>query len=213
MKKNHRKPTCQQVNLELMQHFDEGSLEHIPEVLHAHLQTCPNCREDFEALNSLERKFNKLSDVDPDELYWVYFLPNLRRKMAETSTIRRAKDPAWAPALAMAVFFIVLAFKSPVPVAPPSWYDVQPYVSLGWGFGSSWNGGYIEMEDESFAEKINSQEFVEYYLGEGSAELFENLSESSQNLTLDLNERLARLKKDKQDAFFEKIKNIPIIKS
>lgn len=213
MKKNHRKLTCQQVNLELMQHFDEESLEHIPEVLHAHLQTCPGCREEFQALTTLRHNLEKVPGDDPGETYWTNFLPELRRKMAETSTFRRAKDPAWAPALAMAAFFIVLAFKSPVSVAPPSWYDVQPYVSLGWGSGSNWNAGHIEMEDESFTEKINSPEFVEYYLGENSVELFKILSDSSRKPPLDLNERIERLEEDKQNAFFEKIKNIPIIKS
>lgn len=213
MRKNDQKLTCQQVNRALMQRFDEGSLESLPEELLAHLQTCPDCREEYEALTSLTHSLVKLPQEDPGETYWINFLPGLRRKMSVTEKPRRAKDPAWAPALALAAFFIILAFKSPVPVAPPSWYDVQSYVSLDLGSSSIWNGGYLEMEDDTFAEKINSSEFVEYYLGEDSAELFENLSDPSRKPLLDLNERLERLGEDKQDALFEKIKNIPIIKS
>jgi hypothetical protein len=213
MKQMNETFSCRQVNDELMRNFDEESLGNLPVGLKAHLETCHQCQQEFAAFSNLEQNLNNLPDVDPGEAFWINFLPKLQRKLGEASTPRQFKDPAWAPALALAAFFIILTFRTPVPIAPPIWFQLQPTATILWDSESIGNGGFTNLEEQALAETVSSTDFVEYFLGEGPADIFEDMTEPPQILPLDLNDRVAALDEKSQDAFFEKLKNLSIIKS
>jgi hypothetical protein len=213
MKQMNDTLSCRQVNDELMQHFDEGELRNLPVRLHAHLEACHQCQQEFTALCDLEKNLSNLPDADPGEAFWINFLPKLQRKLSEAETSRRVKDSAWAPALAMAAFFIVLAVRTPVSLAPPIWFQLQPTATILWDSESIGNGGFTNLEEDALAETVSNTDFVEHFLGEGSADLFEDLNEPPQSLPPDINDRIAALDETRQDAFFEKLKNLPIIES
>jgi len=56
---------CRHVADELIVHFDEGSLQELPEELKAHIETCPNCRQALEDLIRLQNGLAQLTPAEP----------------------------------------------------------------------------------------------------------------------------------------------------
>ena len=118
---NTKTVNCREVRRELLERFDNGTLEMLPQSLLDHLRGCPACQGEKARLKTLSNGLKHLTSSDVGNSYWINVLPGVRRRLAERRTPPK-KDLAWAPAMGLALVLVFALTRQPSNLAPPAWY-------------------------------------------------------------------------------------------
>ena len=120
--------TCEQARENLIEYAD-NTLEHSEAGdVAAHLEQCPACRAELEAIRVLFDALHDSDPADPGDVYWQKFRRQVRDRIRdqEQPAARRghrvavAARAAMAAALLVAVFAGYRFFNSQTPVQPPA---------------------------------------------------------------------------------------------
>jgi hypothetical protein len=107
--------TYQEALLETLAGRDAGDFG---EALEAHLQACPSCRNEFQSASRTLDLVRAIPVPEPDARFWANYLPNVRRKIAESEERRLARWRFWVPVpllgtLAVGALVLVVMFSNP----------------------------------------------------------------------------------------------------
>lgn len=201
---------CRHVADELIVHFDEGSLQELPEELKAHIETCPNCRQALEDLIRLQNGLAELTPAEPNPGYWNNFLPKLRQRFENESSRRRGRDLAWIPAMGIALILALVLLTSPTQIGPPIWYESQI-----WAEGSTvlWDDDLTSEEWDKLIQITGNEDIVSTIVDASELELIEQLSETYPYPSCDLIDQLGEMEEESFNAFLQKLMDYPIIQS
>lgn len=204
---------CRDVSRELILRFDEGSLDDLPGELRVHIEACSKCRRELEELIQLRRGLTGLPWPDPAPSFWTNFLPNLRRRMEQTAPPWRRKDLAWIPSLGLALIFALLLLKSPTRIAPPTWFEIQPFEQPSWAATTYGEDPLTDKEWEQLEKISESQDILDLYLNESETYLIDRLSEPYPYSYYDSIDRLTAMEDEAVSDFLEKLKAQQIIQT
>lgn len=204
---------CEAINAELMRRFDEGALEGLPVQMMSHIESCPKCRKDLEALIRLQRGLDELQTPEPDPDYWNNFLPKLRQRMEKRPFSVRTKDTAWVPALGMAILFAVVLLTSPARITPPTWYVSQSQAELEWNQTGLRDDGLTAQEWKKLSLISDEHKLLSSFVDSTEVHLIEQLSEPSVRAPEDPIDRLAQMGDDDLETFLNRLRACPIIRS
>ena len=99
---NPKKMTCTSISDELIRLFDNGSLERLPDDLQRHIDQCPKCQDTYYELTKLRGTLAAIPEKQPDEAYWINYLPKLRQRMEQVPAKVSGRNLTWVPSLTMA---------------------------------------------------------------------------------------------------------------
>jgi len=72
---------CKNIRVKLVDYY-ENSLPHEERnLVQSHLDICPNCQKELQKISSTFELLKNESSYEPDEAYWVNFVPGVRAKI------------------------------------------------------------------------------------------------------------------------------------
>jgi hypothetical protein len=208
-----KKMTCTTISNKLIRLFDEGSLERLPEELQRHIDDCPNCQDAYYELTKLRGTLAAMPAKEPDEAYWINYLPRLRQRMEQVPAKVTGRSLAWAPSLTMAALFMILLLTSPVQIAPPTWYITQISQTSELNM-FSYSGDYLTATElEELGTIWEDEEYIASQVD--STELYVIKQITAMNIyeTEDPIDYLNQLDDETLEEFFKTLMNKSIIRS
>lgn len=74
---------CKNIREKLTEYLDGGLSPELRKDIETHIGDCVSCRRELESLKKILSSVKEVSVPDPGELFWVNFLPEVRRKISE----------------------------------------------------------------------------------------------------------------------------------
>ncbi|TKJ40099.1 hypothetical protein CEE37_10205 [candidate division LCP-89 bacterium B3_LCP] len=202
MKQNRKDLNCEETSNNLVELFDKGAIGKIPQHLQAHLNECERCSEELRTLELLSDNLASQKEEDPGELFWVNFVPNLRKRLEYTQITKRSKDFTWAPALGLALLLVAVLINSPSEIAPPKWYS-DGIAAQNISVSSAYT--YVET-DELYDDRS-------FTMDEAVTDFIDSLCEPYSDSSSDHIDKLVQFDDESRTEFFKKLKQINIIRS
>jgi hypothetical protein len=210
---NEKKMTCTSINDELMRLFDEGSLDKLPEELQRHIDQCPNCQDTYYELTKLRGTLAAMPEKQPDEAYWVNYLPKLWQRMEQVPAKVSGRNLAWVPSLAMAALFMILLLTSPAQIAPPTWYTAQIPETSELSLFTYSGEALTTTELEELDSVMEDDEYLAAQMDSTGLYVIEQITEMNIYETEDPLDYLDQLDDETLEEFFKNLMNKPIIRS
>lgn len=204
---------CREAQRRLLKRFDEGSLELDKGDLAIHVQDCPDCRLELDRLLKLKLSLERFPDERPEDSYWKNYLLRLRMRMETQPGSRRGRDPAWAPALGLALLLALFILSSPTRIAPPLWFANETSAEMSYSLTPRWEEPLTDQELESIAAAAEQHDILKSYLDQSEIDLIDVFSNHEVYQADDPLEQLSEMDDASVSTILESLKSRPIIRS
>jgi len=202
--------SCTVASTELIELFDQNRLGNLTADLTAHLSTCSKCQREYKELVTLNETFGTEKVLNPGDIFWTNFLPKLRWRMERESGPSRRLDHSLIPSLGLTILMLLVLLKSPIPIAPPSWYSTITQEDATATVSQIWNTQFNQYSiDNSQESSTNWNDYV----SDSDLNIIEELSSPTKYTSNDPVDELLKLSDEQLEELFQKLKEKPIIKS
>jgi hypothetical protein len=196
---------CREIEIQLLQLFDEESLTNLSGELQDHLKACRSCQWELGRLMKLQQELEKIPLPSPDTTFWQNYLPKLHWRMEESQRHQR-KSYTWIPSLAASMVFVMLLLKTPVQIAPPGWVNDVTVSSWHIIASISPSNELSKSETESLQKALQDTSVIKAVLGEESAALAVTMSQPTTYKSDNLIDKLSTLEDDAIVQILEELK-------
>ncbi len=204
---------CPEIHKHLLEAFDEGALDNLPDNVEKHIESCNNCQQNYLELVELDQGLAHIPVEEPSLDYWINFLPRLRQRMERVPAQVKRGDRAWRPALGTALVLTLLLIQSPQRISQPGWYAVDSQSSIENDL-SVYAGDNITDQEFTLLEAAwEDENLIASSLMTEEHDIIELFSTSNHYYSSDNIDDLARMDDDAIEYFLEQLKNRPIISS
>ncbi len=195
--------TCRTIRQQMREEVAVKSSAADDENLQKHLAACPQCQAEWQKLVKLQTDLAQFPQPDPGDLFWVNYLPRLRRRLDLPPARSGQREFAWIPAAAVALLTLFVLLLSPVN-APES----------AWTPEANSTNNYLSKQDYEKLAQIEVQESVlTKVLDESEADFIEELSQDLDQPLQDPMDKLAKMDDSTIDQIMAQLKSQPIIGS
>jgi hypothetical protein len=194
--------TCRQARQTLLERFDGGEFQELPELLDNHLTTCASCRTEGDKLLALSKGLQRLPVSDPGMNFRANLLPSVRLNLEKSRAGKPKRDLTWAPSLGLAVMLAVALVRQPTPISPPSWFQQQATTLE--------TGSLADQDYASLSQALEQRDSLALDLSGNEMNLILNLSESTTSITADPMDRLSALSDEAVEAILKELESAGI---
>ena len=102
------KMRCKDIKFKLIGYFENNLSPEEKKLVQNHLDTCPRCQKEYEEIVSTFEMLKKESPIEPGEIYWTNFVPEVRLKIERKGETGVVIIPKWKFAGGIVTFFLIL---------------------------------------------------------------------------------------------------------
>ena len=102
------KVRCKDIKFKLIGYFENTLSPEEKKLVQNHLDTCSRCEKEFEEIVSTFEMLKKESPIEPGEIYWTNFVPEVRLKIERKGETGVVIIPKWKFAGGIVTFFLIL---------------------------------------------------------------------------------------------------------
>jgi hypothetical protein len=102
------KMRCKDIKFKLIGYFENNLSPEEKKLVQNHLDTCPRCQKEYEEIVSTFEMLKKESPIEPGEIYWTNFVPEVRLKIERKGETGVVIIPKWKLAGGIVTFFLIL---------------------------------------------------------------------------------------------------------
>ena len=108
---------CKNIQIKLVDYYENSLPSEEKNLVQGHLEVCPICQKEFQKISSTFELLKNESSYEPDEAYWINFIPGVRSKIEEGRgttlvPIPRLKIAGGIVSLALVLLLGIFLFKA-----------------------------------------------------------------------------------------------------
>jgi len=152
---------CKNIQIKLVDYHENSLSPEERNLIQSHLEVCSSCQKELQKIISAFKILSKESSYEPDEAYWINFVPGVRSKSEKSRSstlvpIPKLKIAGGIVSLALVLLFGIFLFKADQRVMFKS--SEEPYSYLLPTEGEKIDQlFYAETGDESLVSKLFSE--------------------------------------------------------
>lgn len=152
---------CKNIRVKLVDYYENSLPHEEKKLVQSHLEICPNCQKELQKIRSTFELLKNESAYEPDEAYWVNFIPGVRLKIEKgwgttLVPIPKLKIAGGIVSLALVLLLGIFLFKEDQKVMFKS--SEEPYSYLLPAEGEKIDQlFYAEAGNESSTSKLFSE--------------------------------------------------------
>lgn len=107
---------CNNIQIKLVDYYENSLPSEEKNLVQGHLEICSNCKQELQKIRSTFELLNNESSYEPDEAYWLNFVPGVRAKIEKGQGITlvpipRLKIAGGIISLALVLLLGIFLFK------------------------------------------------------------------------------------------------------
>jgi len=152
---------CKNIQVKLVDYYENSLPPEERKLVQSHLEICPDCQKELQKIRSTFELLENESAYEPDEAYWINFIPGVRLKIEKGQgttlvPIPRLKIAGGIVSLALVLLLGIFLFKEDQRVMFKS--SQEPYSYLLPAEGEKIDQlFYAEADNESSISKLFSE--------------------------------------------------------